>query len=132
MIEKIDHIGVAVESIEEALKIYIEVFHLEVKEIEEVKDQKVRTATVPIGGSNIELLESTDPEGPIAKYIEKRGEGVHHIAFRVGNVEDALEEMKRKGMRLIDEKPRMGTGGARIAFLHPRSTRGVLLELCER
>jgi len=85
-----------------------------------------------VGDTEIELLESTDPEGPIAKFIEKRGEGVQHLAFRVDNIEAALDEMRTKGIRLIDEKPRYGAGGARIAFLHPKSTGGVLIELCER
>jgi methylmalonyl-CoA/ethylmalonyl-CoA epimerase len=87
---------------------------------------------MPVGDTEIELLESTDPEGPIAKFIEKRGEGIQHIAFRVDDIEEALEQMRRKGVRLIDEKPRYGAGGARIAFLHPKSTGGVLVELCER
>ena len=89
-------------------------------------------AFMPVGDTEIELLESTDPEGPIAKFIEKRGEGIQHIAFRVDDIEEALEQMRRKGVRLIDEKPRYGAGGARIAFLHPKSTGGVLVELCER
>jgi len=87
---------------------------------------------MPVGDTEIELLESTDPEGPIAKFIEKRGEGIQHIAFRVDDIEEALEQMRQQGVRLIDEKPRYGAGGARIAFLHPKATGGVLVELCER
>ena len=95
-------------------------------------EQKVTTAFFPVGESEVELLESTAPDGPIAKYLEKRGEGIQHVAFRVENIDAALSELKEKGIRLIDEKPRMGAGGARIAFLHPKSTNGVLVELCER
>ena len=99
---------------------------------EVVEEQKVRVAFMPVGDTEIELLESTDPEGPIAKFIEKRGEGIQHIAFRVDDIEEALEQMRQRGVRLIDEKPRYGAGGARIAFLHPKATGGVLVELCER
>jgi methylmalonyl-CoA epimerase len=132
MIKKVDHIGIAVKSIEEASKLYTEVLGLELQGIEEVAEQKVRVAFIPVGDTEIELLESTSEDGPIAKFIEKKGEGVQHIAFRVDNIEKALEEMKAKGMRLIDETPRYGAGGARIAFLHPKSTNGVLIELSER
>jgi methylmalonyl-CoA/ethylmalonyl-CoA epimerase len=97
-----------------------------------VPEQKVTTAFFPVGESEVELLESTAPDGPIAKYLEKRGEGIHHVAFRVENLDAALEELKAKGVRLIDEKPRIGAGGARIAFLHPQATHGILVELCER
>ena len=90
------------------------------------------TAFLPVGESEVELLESTSPDGPIAKYLEKRGEGIQHIAFRVENIDAALQELKDKGIRLIDEKPRKGAGGARIAFLHPKATGGVLVELCQR
>jgi methylmalonyl-CoA/ethylmalonyl-CoA epimerase len=97
-----------------------------------VAEQKVTTAFFPVGDSEVELLESTAPDGPIAKYLEKRGEGIQHIAFRVENIEEALAELKEKGIRLIDEKPRLGAGGAKIAFLHPKSTHGVLIEISER
>ena len=97
-----------------------------------MQEQKVTTAFFPVGDSEVELLESTAPDGPIAKYLEKRGEGIQHIAFRVDNLEEALAELKDKGIRLIDEKPRKGAGGAKIAFLHPKSTHGVLIELSER
>ncbi|MGB4254951.1 MAG: methylmalonyl-CoA epimerase, partial [Rectinema sp.] len=92
----------------------------------------VKTAFMPIGDTEIELLESTDPEGPIGKFIAARGQGVHHMAFRVENIDKALSELKAKGVRLIDEEPRYGAGGARIAFIHPKATGGVLVELCER
>jgi len=132
VVRKVDHIGVAVSNLEEALKIYTDVLGLKLHGTEVVGEQKVRVAFMPVGDTEIELLESTDPEGPIAKFIEKRGEGIQHIAFRVDDIEEALEQMRQKGVRLIDEKPRYGAGGARIAFLHPKSTGGVLVELCER
>ena len=131
MIKKISHIGIAVKDLDEAVRFYREALHLEVEGIEEVKDQKVKIAFIPVGESRIELLESTDPEGPIAKFITKRGEGIHHLAFEVEGIEEALQELKGSGVRLVDEKPRIGAHKAKIAFLHPRSTRGVLLELCE-
>jgi methylmalonyl-CoA/ethylmalonyl-CoA epimerase len=129
---KIDHIGIAVKSIAEARKLYEGILGLKYEGSETVAEQKVTTAFFPIGDTEIELLESTDPEGPIAKFIEKRGEGIQHIAFRVENIEEALEELKKQGIHLIDEKPRIGAGGAKIAFLHPKATGGVLIELCER
>ena len=107
MIEKINHIGIAVNSIEDAAKLYTEVLELKVSEIEVVEDQKVRTAVIPVGESRIELLESTDPEGPIAKYIERRGEGLHHLALEVSNIQDALETLSKRGVALIDAKPRI-------------------------
>ncbi|MCD6419279.1 MAG: methylmalonyl-CoA epimerase [Synergistetes bacterium] len=131
-VKKIDHIGIAVESIQEALKFYEEMLGIKCTGIEEVASQKVKMAFLPIGESELELLESTDPEGPIGKFIAKRGQGLHHIALRVDNLEDALNELKEKGVRLIDEKPRPGAGGAKIAFVHPKSSNGILLELCER
>ena len=132
MVHKVDHIGVAVSNLEEALKIYTDVLGLKLHGTEVVEEQKVRVAFMPVGDTEIELLESTDPEGPIAKFIEKRGEGIQHVAFRVDDIEEALEQMRQQGVRLIDEKPRYGAGGARIAFLHPKATGGVLVELCER
>ena len=132
MVRKVDHIGVAVSNLEEALKVYTDVLGLKLHGTEVVEEQKVRVAFMPVGDTEIELLESTDPEGPIAKFIEKRGEGIQHIAFRVDDIEEALEQMRQQGVRLIDEKPRYGAGGARIAFLHPKATGGVLVELCER
>lgn len=132
MVGKVDHIGIAVGDLDETLKFYTEVLGMKLEGTEEVKEQKVKTAFLPLGDTEIELLESTDKEGPIARYIEKRGEGVQHIAYRVDDIEKALERMKEKGIRLIDEKPRYGAGGAKIAFLHPKSTHGVLIELCQR
>jgi methylmalonyl-CoA/ethylmalonyl-CoA epimerase len=129
---KIDHVGVAVEKLDDALKIYEGILGLELHGTETVEEQKVRTAFLPVGETEVELLESTDPEGPIGKFIAAKGQGVQHIAFRVADIEAALAELKEKGVRLIDEKPRYGAGGARIAFLHPKSTNGVLVELCER
>lgn len=131
MILKIDHVGIAVKSIEEARKIY-ETLGLTVTETEVVAEQKVKVAFMPTGDSEVELLESTEPDGPVAKYIESKGEGIQHIAFRVKNIEAALAELKAKGIRLIDETPRIGAGGAKIAFLHPKATHGTLVELCER
>lgn len=129
---KVDHIGVAVKSIEETKKLYHDLLGLKHAGNETVEEQKVTTAFFPVGDTEVELLESTSEDGPIAKYLEKRGEGVQHVAFRVENIEEALAELKEKGIRLIDEKPRRGAGGAKIAFLHPKSTYGVLVELCER
>jgi methylmalonyl-CoA epimerase len=131
MIKKVDHIGIAVKDLAETLKLY-DVLGLKAVETEVVEEQKVKVAFLPTGDSEVELLESTTPDGPIAKYIEKNGEGIQHVAFRVENLEQRLAELKEKGIRLIDEKPRRGAGGAKIAFLHPKSTHGVLIELCER
>lgn len=129
---KIDHIGIAVKSIDATKQLYNGLLGLTDAGSETVAEQKVTTAFFPVGDTEVELLESTSPEGPIAKYLEKKGEGVQHIAFRVDNIEEALAELKDRGIQLIDEKPRRGAGGAKIAFLHPKSTFGVLIELCER
>jgi methylmalonyl-CoA/ethylmalonyl-CoA epimerase len=128
---KIDHLGIAVNSIEDGKNIWAEALGLTFEGSETVEEQKVITAFFPVGESEVELLESTAPDGPVAKFLEKKGEGIHHIAFRVENIEAALEELKEKGIRLIDEKPRKGAGGKKIAFLHPKATNGVLVELCE-
>lgn len=130
MIRKINHIGIAVNNIEEAIKLYTDVLGLKVQDVEVVVDQKVKTVIIPVGESKIELLESTDPEGVIAKYIEKRGEGLHHLALEVSNIEETLETLTKQGVTLIDEKPRSGVENTKIAFLHPRGTK-VLLELVE-
>ncbi len=130
-IKHIEHIGIAVKSIEESLPYWEGVLGLKCYAIEEVADQKVKTAFFKVGQTKIELLESTDPEGPVGKFIEKKGEGVHHIAFAVENIEEALLEAKEKGVRLIDEVPRKGAEGLSIGFLHPKSTHGVLTEFCE-
>jgi methylmalonyl-CoA/ethylmalonyl-CoA epimerase len=129
---KIDHLGIAVNSIEEGKNFWSDVLGLEFEGAETVAEQKVTTAFFPVGESEVELLESTAPDGPVAKYIEKRGQGIQHVAFRVENIEEALEELKAKGIQLIDQTPRKGAGGAKIAFLHPKATNGVLVELCER
>ncbi|MCL1816312.1 MAG: methylmalonyl-CoA epimerase [Clostridiales bacterium] len=131
-VEKIDHIGIAVSSIEQAAKFWEGTLGLKITAQEEVAEQKVITAFIPCGDSEVELLQATDGDGPIAKFIAAKGEGVQHIAFRVDDIEAALAELKERGVRLIDEKPRRGAGGAQIAFLHPKATGGVLLELCQR
>lgn len=132
MVQKVDHIGIAVKDLEESLKFYEAALGLKAVGTEVVAEQKVRVAFLPTGDSEIELLEATSEDSPIAKFIEKNGEGVQHIAYRVESVETAIEEMKEKGIRMIDEKPRYGAGGAKIAFCHPKSTGGVLIELCQR
>ncbi|WP_066500803.1 methylmalonyl-CoA epimerase [Abyssisolibacter fermentans] len=132
MVMKVDHIGIAVKSLEETLKFYTQVLGLKLHDTEIVEEQKVKVAFLPIGDTELELLESTEEDGPIAKYIEKKGQGMQHIAFRVEDIEKAIEDMKNKGIRMIDEKPRYGAGGAKIAFCHPKSTNGVLVELCQR
>ena len=128
----IEHIGIAVKSLDDAITYYENVMGLKCYAIEEVKDQKVRTAFFMVGQTKIELLESTDPEGPVGKFIDKNGEGLHHIALAVENIEDCLRETEEKGIRLIDKIPRKGAEGLDIAFLHPKSTFGVLTELCEK
>ncbi len=132
MLEKIDHIGIAVNDIDEALEFYRDQLGLDVGGIEEVKEQKVKVAFMQIGESRVELLQSTDPAGPVAKFIESRGQGIQHIAISVENIEDTLLMLKAKGARLIDETPRIGAAGVKIAFVHPKSTHGVLLEICQR
>lgn len=132
MIKKIDHLGIAVKDMEAALKFYEGALGLTATKTEVVEEQKVKVAFIPVGDTKVELLESTSPDGPVAKYIEKNGEGVQHIAFKVDNIEEALEQLKAKGVRLIDEKPRIGAGGAKIAFIHPKASFGTLIEICER
>lgn len=129
---KVDHIGIAVSNLDETLKFYTEILGLECQGTEVVEEQKVRVAFLPVGDTEVELLESTDPEGPIARFIEKNGEGVQHIAFRVDNIEEAIAHMQEKGLKMIDEKPRYGAGGAKIAFVHPKGTGRVLVELSQR
>jgi methylmalonyl-CoA/ethylmalonyl-CoA epimerase len=131
-VKHIDHIGIAVKSIEQAGKFYTDVLGLRIMDIENVADQKVNVAFLPITDSEVELLQSTHVDGPVAKFIEAKGEGIQHIAYRVENIEEALAELKAKGVRLIDEKPRKGAGGALIAFIHPKETNGVLVEICQR
>jgi len=130
LIKKIDHIGIAVKNLDEAVEIYKKL-GFELKEIEEVAEQKVKVAMLPAGESKIELLEATSEDSAIAKFLEKRGEGIHHIAVGVEDIEKALENAKNNGLQLIDEKPRIGAGGKKVAFVHPKSTKGVLLEFVE-
>jgi methylmalonyl-CoA/ethylmalonyl-CoA epimerase len=129
VIQKIAHIGVAVKNVEEAEKFYAEVLNLPVRGREESKENKV--AFIPVGDTSIELLQGMTPDAPIARFIEKKGEGVHHIAYQVDNIGKALEELKAKGVALIDEKPRRGAHNSKVAFLHPKGTYGVLIELVE-
>ncbi|MDP3478713.1 MAG: methylmalonyl-CoA epimerase [Desulfoprunum sp.] len=129
---KIDHLGIAVNNMAEGKNFWSDVLGLKFEGAETVAEQKVTTAFFPIGESEVELLESTSPDGPVAKFIEKKGTGFQHVAFRVENIEEALAELKAKGIQLIDQEPRKGAGGAKIAFLHPKATGGVLVELCER
>ncbi|MDR3667907.1 MAG: methylmalonyl-CoA epimerase [Ignavibacteriaceae bacterium] len=131
-ITHIEHIGIAVKNLEEAIKFYEEIFGLKCYGIEEVRDQRVRTAFFKVGHTKIELLETTDTDGPISKFIDKRGEGVHHIAFAVKDIESALKQTEGKGIQLIDKQARKGAEGLDIAFLHPKSTSGVMIELCEK
>ncbi|MDP2918761.1 MAG: methylmalonyl-CoA epimerase [Dehalococcoidia bacterium] len=129
-IKKVDHIGIAVNSIDEAVKLYTSVLGLKVASMEEVPEQKARTAIIPIGETKIELLESTAPDGAIARHIERRGEGLHHIALEVDNVQEMLDVLAGAGIALIDTKPRKGVEGSTIAFIHPKSTK-ILLEIME-
>lgn len=131
MIKRIDHVGIAVKNLDEAIKVW-ESLGLNVEEIEEVPEQKVRTAIFHVGESRIELLEGTSEDSPISKFITKRGEGIHHIALGVDDIEEHLKKLEEQGFRLIDRQPRDGAGGAKIAFVHPKSVNGVLLELCQR
>lgn len=126
----IEHIGIAVDDLDAAVKFYEEVMGLECYAVEEVTDQKVRTAFFKVGDTKIELLESTDPEGPVGKFIEKKGTGIHHIAFAVPDVNNALKSAGEKGVKLIDQQARAGAEGLKIGFLHPKSTFGVLTEFC--
>lgn len=127
----IEHIGIAVKNLNDAISFYEKAFGLKCYNIEEVKEQKVKTAFFMVGQTKIELLESTDPEGSIGKFIEKRGEGIHHMAFAVKDLEGAMKEVEQNGVTLIDKTPRKGAEGLDIAFLHPKSTFSVLTELCE-
>ncbi|MEI6385071.1 MAG: methylmalonyl-CoA epimerase [Spirochaetota bacterium] len=129
---KIDHVGIAAESMEGSLAVFEGLLGLDCAGTETVVEQRVKTAFLPVGDSELEILETTDPEGPIGKFMAAKGQGFQHIAFRVEDLDGALAELKAKGVRLIDEVPRMGAGGARIAFIHPKATAGVLVELCER
>ena len=131
MVVRIHHIGIAVRSIREALKVFRDGLHLAVEHTETVDDQGVRVAFLPVGDTRLELLEPTSEEGPVASFLRRRGEGIHHVCLEVKDIEAVLEELKKAGIRLVDDQPRMGAQGSRIAFLHPSSTHGVLLELHE-
>ena len=131
-VTRVDHIGIAVKNLDEMVKWYEETLGIKAHGYETVDEQKVKVAFLPIGESELELLEDTTGDGPVAKFIEKNGEGVQHIALRVDSIDQALVELKEKEVRLIDQTPRYGAGNASIAFVHPKATHGVLLELCER
>jgi methylmalonyl-CoA/ethylmalonyl-CoA epimerase len=132
VIKGLDHIGIAVKNLDDALEIYERILGLEVEKMRVFDEQKVKIAFLLAGETRIELLEPTDKEGPVARFIEKRGEGVHHIAFTVADIEAFLQKMKDKGIVVVDEKPRIGAEGFKMAFLHPKSTKNVLVELCEK
>jgi len=131
-VSHIEHVGIAVKDLQEAIKYYEEVLGLKCYAIEEVADQKVKTAFFMVGQTKLELLEATSEESPVAKFIEKKGEGIHHLAFAVNDVDESLKEVKDKGVRVIDETSRKGAEGLSIGFLHPKSTFGVLTEFCEK
>ncbi len=132
MITGLDHIGIAVNSLDEALEIYERILGLKVAKIRVVEDQKTKVAQLLAGETKIELLEPIDEASPVARFIQKRGEGVHHIALEVTNISESLRRAKEQGLVLVDEMPRIGVDGFKIAFLHPKSTKNVLLELCEK
>ena len=132
MIRKLDHIGIAVSDLDSALEFYSDALGLECTHVEEVAEQKVKIAFLPAGDVNLELVQATDPESAVARFIERKGEGIQHIALLVDDIDKELVSLKDKGVALIDEKPRIGAHGAKIAFLHLKSTNGVLIELCER
>lgn len=131
-VKKIDHIGIAVSSIEKALPFYVDTLKLELLGIEEVESEKVRVAFLKLGESKIELLEPTASDSAVATFIEKRGEGIHHVALGVDDIQARIDELKTKGIRMIHEAPKAGAGGALVAFMHPKSAHGVLYELCEK
>jgi methylmalonyl-CoA/ethylmalonyl-CoA epimerase len=132
MIKKVDHIGIAVNSLEQALPFYLEVLKLPLMGIEEIASEKVRVAFLKAGETKLELLEPTSAESPIARFIEKRGEGIHHVALGVESIQERINEMKEKGIKMIQDVPKKGAGGAQVAFMHPKSTGSILYELCER
>ncbi|MFE3974129.1 MULTISPECIES: methylmalonyl-CoA epimerase [Peribacillus] len=132
MIKNIDHIGIAVKSLDETLPLYTETLNLELEGIETVESQGVKVAFILAGNTRLELLEALSPSSPIAKFIDKRGEGIHHVALGVDSIEDRIKEIKESGLRMIDDSSRKGAHKADVAFVHPKSTSGVLFELCER
>lgn len=129
---KIDHLGIAVQNLDESIQFYCDTLGLPLKGTEAVESQKIRVAFLPVGESKFELLEPTDPESPIAKFIDKKGAGIQHVALRVEDIEAEIERLKAAGVQFIGDKPTIGAGGAKIIFIHPKSTNGVLLELCEK
>ncbi|KON87129.1 lactoylglutathione lyase [Sporosarcina globispora] len=132
MIKKVDHIGIAVRSIDEALPFYTETLKLEFLGIEEVESQRVKVAFIKAGETKLELLEPTREDSPIAKFIEKRGEGLHHVALGVDSIQERIIQMKEQGIRMLQDEPKIGAGGAQVAFMHPKSTGGILYEFCEK
>ncbi|CAM3745573.1 methylmalonyl-CoA epimerase [Cytobacillus oceanisediminis] len=132
MIKKVDHIGIAVRSLDKALPFYTETLQLPFLGIEEVESQGVKVAFIKAGETKLELLEPTSPESPIAQFIEKRGEGLHHVALGVDSIQERINEMKEKGIRMLQDTPKPGAGGAQVAFMHPKSTGGILYEFCEK
>jgi methylmalonyl-CoA/ethylmalonyl-CoA epimerase len=132
LITGLEHIGIAVNKIDDALQVFENILGLKLEKTKTFEPQKIKIAILHAGETKIELLEPIDKEAAVAKFLEKKGEGIHHIAFKVRGIEDMLQKLKTKGITLIDEKPREGAEGGKIAFLHPKSTRNVLIELCER
>jgi methylmalonyl-CoA/ethylmalonyl-CoA epimerase len=132
VIKKIDHIGIAVRSIEESLKFYVDILQLQLEGVEEVESEKVKVAFIKAGETKLELLEPISSDSPIAKYIEKKGEGIHHVALGVTSIEERIQYMRENGIKMIHESSKPGAGGAQIAFMHPKSTGSVLIELCEK
>jgi methylmalonyl-CoA/ethylmalonyl-CoA epimerase len=132
MYKRLTHVGIAVRSLQDSTRLFARLFGKDEAHEEEVKDQKVKTAFFDLGESAVELLEPTGPESTIAKFIEKRGEGVHHLSFEVDDIDAEIARLKREGFEMIDEKPRPGAGGSRIAFVHPKSTNGVLIEISQK
>ncbi|OPX18751.1 MAG: methylmalonyl-CoA epimerase [Desulfobacca sp. 4484_104] len=132
MLKKVDHIGIAVHDLEETAKFYRDVLGMELQGVEEVATQKVKVAFFKIGETNIELVMPTSEDSPVAKYLQKKGEGIHHICYATDDIEKEIENVKAKGGRMIDETPRPGAHGARVAFIHPKSSKGVLTELSQK
>ncbi|HJV31394.1 MAG TPA: methylmalonyl-CoA epimerase [Bacillales bacterium] len=132
MIKKVDHIGIAVHSLKETLPFYTEVLKLPLLGVEEVESEQVKVAFLQVGETMLELLEPTSVDSPIAKYMEKRGEGIHHVALGVESIQERMNEIKTKGIRMIQDEPKLGAHGKEVAFIHPKSTFGVLYELCEK
>ena len=132
MLKQLTHVGIAVRNLEKSMGTFSKLFQNEAGGTETVPDQKVNLAFFHLGGASIELTEATSPESPVAKFIEKRGEGVHHLSFEVEDIESEIARLKTEGFQMIDYKPRLGAGGYWIAFVHPKSTHGVLVEICQK